>query len=79
LDRDCSAFAGGQALFYYLLPILGVITISSVQLLVLFLTGICSFLLFGERITPLQGIGGILRGCQIVLMQKRRSIKNATR
>lgn len=70
--------AGGQALFYYLLPILGIITASSTQLLVPFLTGIFSFLLFGEQITLLQFIGGILLlgGCQIVLMQKQRSVVN---
>jgi len=66
--------AGGQALFYYLLPALGIITASSVQLLVPFLTGIFSFFLFGERITMLQLFGGILLlgGCQLVLLQKRR-------
>ena len=70
--------AGGQALFYYLLPILGIITASSVQLLVPFLTGLFSFLLFGEQITLLQFIGGILLlgGCQIVLIQKQRSMTN---
>lgn len=70
--------AGGQALFYYLLPVLGIITASSAQLLVPFLTGIFSFLLFGEKITPLQFIGGILLlgGCQIVLWQKQRLISN---
>jgi drug/metabolite transporter (DMT)-like permease len=71
--------AGGQALFYYLLPVLGVITASSAQLLVPFLTAIFSYLLFGEGITVLQSFGGImlLGGCQLVLMQKRRLIKDA--
>lgn len=66
--------AGGQALFYYLLPVLGIITASSVQLLVPFLTGIFSFVLFGEQITLLQFLGGmmLLGGCQIVLLQKQR-------
>jgi drug/metabolite transporter (DMT)-like permease len=73
--------AGGQALFYYLLPVLGVITASSAQLLVPFLTAIFSYLLFGEGITVLQSFGGImlLGGCQLVLMQKRRLIKDAAR
>ncbi|MEJ2058488.1 MAG: DMT family transporter [Desulfofustis sp.] len=65
---------GGQALFYYLLPQLGIITTSSTQLLVPFLTGVFSFLLFDEKITLLQLIGGILLlgGCQTVLQQKRK-------
>lgn len=66
--------AGGQGLFYYLLPHLGIITASSVQLLVPFFTGIFSFLLFGEQITFLQLIGGLLLlgGCRIVLLQKQK-------
>ena len=66
--------AGGQGLYYYLLPHLGIITASSVQLLVPFFTGIFSFLLFGERITFLQLIGGLLLlgGCRIVLLQKQK-------
>ena len=65
---------GGQALFYYLLPQLGIITASSTQLLVPFLTGLFSFLLFGEKITLLQLLGGLLLlgGCQAVLQQKRK-------
>ncbi len=65
--------AGGQGLYYYLLPSLGIITASSVQLLVPFFTGIFSFLLFGERITLLQLTGGLLLlgGCRIVLLQKQ--------
>ena len=65
---------GGQALYYYLLPKLGIITASSTQLLVPFLTGVFSFLLFGEKITLLQLIGGLLLlgGCQMVLQQKRK-------
>ena len=74
--------AGGQALYYYLLPQLGIITASSVQLLVPFLTGIFSFLLFGETITFLQLTGGLLLlgGCQTVLLQKQylMSGKNTT-
>jgi len=44
------------------------------QLLVPFLTGVFSFFLFGERITALQLIGGLLLlgGCQTVLQQKRK-------
>jgi DME family drug/metabolite transporter len=66
--------AGGQGLYYYLLPHLGFITASSVQLLVPFFTGIFSFLLFGERITFLQLTGGLLLlgGCRIVLLQKQK-------
>ncbi len=66
--------AGGQGLFYYLLPHLGIITASSVQLLVPFFTGIFSFLIFGERITLLQLVGGLLLlgGCRIVLLQKQK-------
>ncbi len=71
--------AGGQGLFYYLLPILGIITASSVQLLVPFFTGVFSFLLFGERITFLQLIGGLLLlgGCRIVLLQKQKFLVNS--
>lgn len=66
--------AGGQALFYYLLPHLGIITASSVQLLVPFVTGILSFVLFGESITILQLVGGLLLlgGCRWVLLQKKK-------
>ncbi len=73
---------GGQALYYYLLPQLGIITASSTQLLVPFLTGVFSFLLFGEKITALQLLGGLLLlgGCQTVLQQKRKFMsKNAER
>lgn len=66
--------AGGQGLYYFLLPRLGIITASSVQLLVPFFTGIFSFLLFGERLTILQLTGGLilLGGCRIVLLQKEK-------
>lgn len=66
--------AGGQALYYYLIPQLGIIPASSVQLLVPFLTGVFSFFLFGETITFLQLLGGLLLlgGCQTVLLQKRK-------
>jgi len=68
--------AGGQGLFYYLLPQLGIITASSIQLLVPFFTGIFSFLFFGERITFLQLTGGLLLlgGCHIVILQKKKSL-----
>ncbi|WP_163337142.1 DMT family transporter [Desulfopila sp. IMCC35008] len=71
--------AGGQGLYYYLLPYLGVITASSVQLLVPFFTGIFSFLLFGERITLLQLTGGLLLlgGCRIVLLQKDKLLRKS--
>lgn len=70
--------AGGQALYYHLLPHLGIITASSVQLLVPFLTGLFSFFLFGERLTLLQLLGGLLLlgGCQLVLLQKRHLAVN---
>ena len=66
--------AGGQGLYYYLLPRLGIITASSVQLLVPLFTGIFSFLLFGERLTLLQLAGAIilLGGCRVVLLQKQK-------
>jgi drug/metabolite transporter (DMT)-like permease len=66
--------AGGQGIYYYLLPRLGIIPASSVQLLVPFFTGIFSFLLFGERITFLQLAGGLilLGGCRVVLLQKQK-------
>ena len=69
--------AGGQALYYYLLPHLGIITASSVQLLVPLFTGIFSFLIFGERITALQLTGGLLllAGCRIVLLQKQKFLE----
>jgi drug/metabolite transporter (DMT)-like permease len=68
--------AGGQGIYYYLLPKLGIITAASVQLLVPFITGIFSFLIFGEIITSLQLIGGIilLSGCRIILVQKSKII-----
>ncbi len=68
--------AAGQGLFYYLLPKLGIITASSIQLLVPFFTGIFSFLLFGESITFFQLIGGLLllSGCRIVMLQKQKTL-----
>lgn len=64
--------AGGQGLYYYLLPQLGLITAASVQLLVPFATGILSFIFFGEKITILQIAGGLvlLVGCRIIIAQK---------
>ena len=69
--------AGGQGIFYRLLPKLGLVTLASVQLLVPFFTGIFSFLLFREEITLLQILGGIilLGGCRIILVQKSKLIQ----
>ncbi len=66
--------AGGQGLYYYLLPKLGLITTSSVQLLVPFITGIFSFLMFRENITIPQIFGGciLLISCYAILLQKKK-------
>jgi drug/metabolite transporter (DMT)-like permease len=66
--------AGGQGIFYRLLPRLGLVTLASVQLLVPFITGIFSFLLFREEVTLLQVLGGLLllAGCRIILVQKSK-------
>ena len=68
--------AGGQALYYFILPRMGFVPASSVQLLVPFLTGIFSFLLFDEQITVLQMAGGLLllSGCYLVLLQRAKVI-----
>ena len=69
--------AGGQALYYFILPRMGFVPASSVQLLVPFLTGIFSFLLFDEQITVLQMAGGLLllSGCYLVLLQRAKLLK----
>jgi len=66
--------AGGQGIYYYLLPKLGIITTSSVQLLVPFITGIFSYLMFRESITILQIFGGciLLISCYSILLQKKK-------
>jgi len=66
--------AGGQGIYYYLLPKLGLITTSSVQLLVPFITGIFSYLMFRESITIPQIFGGsiLLISCYGILLQKRK-------
>ena len=66
--------AGGQGIYYRLLPRLGLVTLASVQLLVPFFTGIFSFLLFREKVTPMQVLGGLilLGGCRIILVQKSK-------
>ncbi len=66
--------AGGQGIYYRLLPRLGLVTLASVQLLVPFITGVFSFLLFREKITFLQILGGLvlLAGCRIILVQKSK-------
>jgi drug/metabolite transporter (DMT)-like permease len=50
----------GQSLYYKSVPVLGVATAASLDLLRPFLVGIFSFLLFRERLTPLQLAGGLL-------------------
>ncbi|MDC7233525.1 MAG: DMT family transporter [Spirochaetales bacterium] len=71
--------AGGQGLYYYLLPRVGLITAASVQLLVPFLTGLFSYLFFREQITLLQGAGGLvlLAGCRMIIKEKAKQMKTA--
>ncbi len=66
--------AAGQGIYYSLLPKTGIVVIASVQLLVPLLTGIASFLLFAERLTVLQLVGGavLLSGAQLILKQKAK-------
>ncbi len=66
--------AGGQGLYYYLLPKLGLITAASVQLLVPLLTGLLSFFLFEERFTLIQIAGGLvlLTGCRMIIRNKSK-------
>ena len=67
--------AGGQGLYYHLLPRLGLIVTSLVQLLVPFITGIFSYYFFRETITPLQLLGGLLLlGCCGVILVKRAKL-----
>ncbi|MFA6504755.1 MAG: DMT family transporter [Treponemataceae bacterium] len=70
--------AGGQGLYYFLLPKLGLIATSSVQLLIPFVTGVFSYFIFGEQITFLQVLGGLvlLYGCRIILVQKAKLVND---
>ncbi len=66
--------AGGQGLYYYLLPRIGIIIAASVQLLVPFATGILSYFFFGETINLIQITGGLtlLYGCRIIIKNKNK-------
>ncbi len=66
--------AGGQGLYYYLLPRIGIIIAASVQLLVPFATGILSYFFFGETINLIQIAGGLilLYGCRIIIKNKNK-------
>ncbi len=66
--------AGGQGLFYYILPRIGLIPAALVQLLVPFITGIFSYLILGELMNIIQIFGGIclLSGCAVIIAQKAK-------
>ncbi len=50
----------GQSLYYRAVPVIGVATSSSLSLLIPFAAGLVSWLAFGERLTAIQIVGGVL-------------------
>ncbi len=64
--------AGGQGLYYFLLPRIGLIPAALVQLLVPFATAVFSFFLFGELLSAVQIAGGavLLLGCGLVVSSR---------
>ena len=65
----------GHTLYYSSVPIVGVTTASSLGLLLPFLAGIGSLIVFGERMGALQLAGGalLLAGCYLVITRSRPS------
>ncbi len=58
-----SGFIGvglGQSMYYRAVPVLGIATSTSIGLLLPFTTGLISFIVFGETLTPIQLLGGTL-------------------
>ncbi len=50
----------GQSLYYRAVPVLGIALSTSIGLLLPFIAGIISFIVFGETLTPLQLLGGTM-------------------
>jgi len=66
---------GGGYLFYYSsLPVLGVTTAASLSLLIPLVTGLLSFLVFGEILAPTQLTGGavLIAGCAVLIRIRLR-------
>jgi len=62
----------GQSFYYKSIPVLGVATAASLDLLRPFVVGIFSFFLFHERLTPLQLAGGLLlMACSYLVIRLR--------
>ena len=66
----------GQSLYYRALPVLGIALSSSLGLLIPFLVGIASYLIFGERLVPTQLIGGavLIFGSYLLIRIRFRTI-----
>ena len=74
-----SGFLGvglGQSLYYRSVPVLGISMVSSLGLLIPFLAGIVSFLVFGETLTVWQLAGGalLISGSYLVIRIRFRDI-----
>ena len=72
--------AGGQGLYYYLVPRVGLITAASVQLLIPFISGLFAFLIFGDMISALQVAGGLvlLAGCRLIITARGSGGKHSS-
>lgn len=68
----------GYTFYYSSIPSLGLTLVSSLGLLIPLFTGIISFFLFGETMTPLQITGGfvLLCGCYLVTRIRLRNVED---
>jgi drug/metabolite transporter (DMT)-like permease len=67
----------GHSLYYRCMPVLGLAVSSSLSLLIPLLVVVASRLVFGERLTPLQLIGGVtlLGGSYLVIRSRFRTMR----
>ncbi|MCF7929571.1 MAG: DMT family transporter [Spirochaetales bacterium] len=73
----------GYSFYYISLPVIGVTLAANLGLLIPFFTAVISFIILGERLTPLQLVGGVvlISGC-ILLAQirlKRKSVERGVK
>lgn len=76
-----SGFVGigiGHSFYYMALPVIGVATTSTLNLLIPFIVGLLSFLIYAETLTVFQIVGGIvlITGAFIVTRARFRHIEN---
>lgn len=64
----------GQSLYYRAVPVIGVATSSSLSFLIPFAASLISWLAFGERLSAIQIVGGVLlvAGCWFVIRLRLR-------